>query len=647
MLKRSKLVRMRVVNIGCIGPEGLTIDLDNILCIVGANNSGKSTLLKAYELAVGTISFKKEDRCQRADESPSSVEIWVHIPDGTKNISDDWKEEEGDLKLVRSIWEWSKDDFKKTRKTWDKEAQAYSETEKASGLDTVFTSKLPKPFRIGSLENPETEHKALLTIIIQPIAEQLKRIMNDESSALSKLLKSISAEAKGPVDEHNNLIQTIKGDLNKSHNEIFPNLSIDLNVGIGDIKIDPLAELLKASKFKFKEGCDEIDWNQQGTGSQRALFWAMMQVRSKLATSQELVKLKSKQIEEKLKAIKKLTSEISKIKTAQKIQEKQDAIALLENEISLLRETETLSINDTDDVALPSYMLLIDEPEIALHPNAVRAASKYLYSLANDPSWQVMLTTHSPIFINPLEKHTTIVRIDRSENNPSPKTYISDKVSFSEEEIKNLKMLTRFDLNLAEMFFGQHPIIIEGDTEFAAFEAVMNKNPVKYPISSRPILIRARGKYTIPSLVKMLTHFKVPFTVLHDCDSIYNNNGNKNNAWTANLTINQTLLDSRSQGVKVIHRISIPYFEYAHIPLEVNDAGELIESTSKDKLYEMWSRVHFDLEVENSVMEVLDELININSPEETLYDDIESHLVEQINEWTTKHSLKDKRYIKD
>jgi predicted ATP-dependent endonuclease of OLD family len=51
-------------------------------------------------------------------------------------------------------------------------------------------------------------------------------------------------------------------------------------------------------------------------------------------------------------------------------------------------------------------MLLIDEPEVALHPNGIRAASQYLYELAKDISWQVMLTTHSPLFINPFEDNT-------------------------------------------------------------------------------------------------------------------------------------------------------------------------------------------------------------------------------------------------
>ncbi|MCZ5768770.1 hypothetical protein O5340_02120 [Escherichia coli] len=45
---------------------------------------------------------------------------------------------------------------------------------------------------------------------------------------------------------------------------------------------------------------------------------------------------------------------------------------------------------------------------------AARAAQAHLYELGKHPDWQVLLTTHSPYFINPLEDHTTIARMQRS-----------------------------------------------------------------------------------------------------------------------------------------------------------------------------------------------------------------------------------------
>ncbi|WP_353619061.1 AAA family ATPase [Paracidovorax cattleyae] len=46
-VNRSKLVRITVRNIGCIGEDGVAIALDNVVCLVGKNNAGKSTILRA------------------------------------------------------------------------------------------------------------------------------------------------------------------------------------------------------------------------------------------------------------------------------------------------------------------------------------------------------------------------------------------------------------------------------------------------------------------------------------------------------------------------------------------------------------------------------------------------------------------------
>jgi predicted ATP-binding protein involved in virulence len=53
----SKLVRITVRNIGCIGNDGVEVELDNVVCLVGKNNAGKSTVLRAYELAKGSVAF--------------------------------------------------------------------------------------------------------------------------------------------------------------------------------------------------------------------------------------------------------------------------------------------------------------------------------------------------------------------------------------------------------------------------------------------------------------------------------------------------------------------------------------------------------------------------------------------------------------
>ena len=641
MAERSRLVKMRIENIGCIGPEGLEVQLDNILTIVGANNTGKSTILKAYELAVGTEKFEQEDRCLRALDRPSSVEIWVHIPEGMANIAEKWKSKEGENLVVRSKWEWAVGSTSKIRRTWDPEIDNYAEDDTASGLDTVFTARLPQPLRIGTLEDPEKEHQTLLKIVLQPIIDKLKSLMQTEDSELNKISQSFISTAQKPVEEEKTNINKVSSDINKSHNAIFPNLSIALDIGLGNLEIDPTKLLINNSKIKFNDWGDEVEWNKQGTGSQRALFWSILQVRSRLKSVADIVESNKKEIIDLGKQLTKLKRDIVNKKRPDTIKKYEEDIASIKRKIESLKvsDPEKLLTEKTSELSLPGYMLLIDEPEVGLHPNAIRSASLYLYNLATDPSWQIMITTHSPLFVNPLQDHTTILRIERNDKNLTPKSYKSDSVSFSVEEKENLKMLNKFDQALAEMFFGPKPVIVEGDTEYAAFEFLM-RNQSDYPMSNRPVLIRARGKDTINLIIRMLEHFEVSYSVLHDSDF-----RTRGVAWSANERIYRSIDTSRKNGCKVIHRISIPTFEFQHLPCEYDEKRKLKEHPNKEKPWNFISKMKGSNEISKSVKQVFDELVSDISNENQFKNEQMKSLNLAVDKWANKNCPKDERFI--
>ncbi len=644
----SRLVRMRVCNLGCIGPEGCEIALDSVLCLVGANNTGKSTILRAYELALGTATFEPaNDLCRRAGDAPATVEIWVHIPEGMANIAEKWKEREGDLRLVRSKWEWRNETgWSKIRTTWNPEAGEYSADDKASGLDTVFNSRLPVPFRIGSLEDPDAEHKKLLTLVLQPIAENIQKQMANADSELRKTIAVVGELARAPVDEERGRLDGLRTDLNRSHNAIFPDLRMDFDIGIGEVEINPLQMLLKNSKLKFTDWLDEVSWAQQGTGSQRALFWTMLQVRSRLKTIADIADQNQKSIDDLRKRVKKLQGDAEKVKKEETKQAKYEEILQIEQQIAALSQAkpEELLAKQAQELSLPGYMLLIDEPEVALHPNAIRAASRYLYNLTDDRAWQAILATHSPLFIDPLHDHTTIVRLARSEANPTPKTYRSDSATFSPDEKENLKILNRFDQGLAEMFFGQLPVIIEGDTEYAAFELLMNKYPDQFPLSRKPVLVRARGKHTMLLIMQILSEFRVPFAILHDADSPLRSDGKANGSWDANVKIHEAIGRIRKQGVRVVHRVSMPGFEYVHLPLQHSKDGELIETSPKDKPWRIVQAIKEDEKVAASILSVLTDLISSESGESPYPDNFEKMLLAEVQAWAKIHCPKDLRF---
>lgn len=282
MAERSHLVRMHIRNIGCIGNDGLTIALDEIVCLVGPNNAGKSTVLRAYELAVRQAELRPDDFNRNSQGFPASVELWVHIPKSAANVDEEWKEQVDGLSLVRSKWEWPPNGGKPTRTTWDPKVNEYAEDGKASGLDAVFNSRLPQPFRIGSLDNPHEEHKKLLNLVLEPVTRKYRALMEDDHSPLSKKIAELKAEAEKPVADFKEQLDKIQSQVNSSYQQVFNTAEIRLTVSLGDIGFDPQKSLGIGSRVDIAEKDGQARWDQQGTGSQRALFWSMLQVRSEL-----------------------------------------------------------------------------------------------------------------------------------------------------------------------------------------------------------------------------------------------------------------------------------------------------------------------------------------------------------------------------
>lgn len=573
MIKRSKLLKLAVRNLGCVGPEGVEVALDNVVCLVGKNNAGKSTILRAYELAIKPTLFSgPRDRCRWAAESePSVVELDVHIPEGVANVDEKWKTPSGDHLVVRSQWEWSPDGSF-VRRTWDPEAGAWSDGEKAGGADNVFKSRLPRPLRIGSLQDASETQAVLLALALSPFAKELGDLQKDPTSDLAKSVSNLATIVSGLTKTHEDRFTQIAGQVHDGFAGVFPGLGIRLEVAMAEPKYD-LEKLLKeGSGIRVTDGDVETSLEQQGSGARRALFWSMLTVHNQLSRRNET----EAALEKAVKAAKK------------------DAKAAAIEKLEAFRKGEKAP--DDDDPAFPGYLLLIDEPENALHPMAARAAQRHLYKLAEDPDWQVILTTHSPYFVNPLEDHTTIVRLERSGGDKSSlgsKTYRADDVVFDADTKRNLKAIQQMDVGFSEVFFGSHPILVEGDTEHAAFIAAIVE--ADHELADRATVIRARGKAILPGLITMLRHFRVPFSIVHDVDWPFNHEGGGNGMWTINQSIYDAILECRLAGIAVRHRCSIPDFERS---LGGSELG-------KDKPLSAYLRVSGDAELREKLQQFL------------------------------------------
>jgi len=545
MPTRSKLMRMKIRNIGCIGDKYLTVALDDVVCLVGQNNAGKSTVLKAYELArSGANQFSTLDRCKWAPEDePSEVILDIHIPEGISNIDRKWKFKDEDALVVRSKWQWQPSEFKRIRKTWDPEQQEWADDGKAGGADSVFNSRLPMALRIGSLDDAEESEEKLLTFLLTPLVQDLSRKEKDPQSDIFKARESLNDAVNDAAKEYKKLFDDVSEKITDSFSSSFDDLEVNLNINNEKMSFDFKKAMKDSSGLIIQEHNADTLLTQQGTGARRALLWAAIQVYTEV----------SQEKEKREKIIKDIKKQLEKEK---------DLIENFQNNLTNLDNNAELPL-DENDPALPGCLLLIDEPENALHPLAARAAQQHLYQLAKLPSWQVMITTHSPHFINPFVDHTTIVRLERKKEDRAgtvrPLTYRADTIDFERPTKRRLQALQQLDVSLAEVFFGSYPILVEGDTEHAAFLAAIlepNNN-----LAQEITIVRARGKALLCPLIRMLRHFKISFSIIHDSDAPYTIAGKSNSMWTENQKIWEEIEECRRQNIEVRHRICIPDFE--------------------------------------------------------------------------------------
>lgn len=637
---RSKLVRLTVRNIGCIGNDSLEIELDNIVCLVGKNNAGKSTVLRAYELAKGSVAFDvSRDRCQHAPhDQPSEVQLEVHIPEGIGNVDPKWKTKRDGLLIVKSRWQWEAPEYQKVRTTWDPTgghdgSGAWADDGKAGGADPVFSSRLPRPLRIGSLDDADKTEDLLLGLALSPLLAGLEAERTNPDSNLAKSIASVSQHMDAISSLHEEHFNKIAGQVSTGFRGVFPRLDVQLKIGAAPL-VPKVADLVKnGSSLRVTDGVADTGLSQQGTGARRALFWAMLQVHNELSRDREI------RIEYRKRLEKQVGDADKKLQKAKEA-EKPALIEALSNAKTLLEAHDGGAPipESPDDPAFPGYLLLIDEPENALHPMAARAAQRHLYKLAESPDWQVVMTTHSPYFINPFEDHTTIVRLERPSEGAAepivPRTYRSDRIEFEGDDKQRLQALQHIDPSFSEVFFGSYPLLVEGDTEHAAFMASILER--QHGLMDEVTVIRARGKAILVPLIKVMTHFKIDFGIVHDCDSPFNKNGHANGMWTENKKIRNAVTTARESGINARHRISVPDFE--------RFLGG--DEESKDKPLNTYLRVSVEDELAERIQALLSALFS--SEQHEPFGDGEhggaefmSWLNTTVQVWATENGLQD------
>ncbi|MHB0885788.1 MAG: ATP-dependent nuclease [Bacillota bacterium] len=199
--------------------------------------------------------------------------------------------------------------------------------------------------------------------------------------------------------------------------------------------------------------------------------------------------------------------------------------------LSLLELLAELMIARSAEEGRPSQkmLLLIEEPEIYLHPQMERKMRDVLLQIARSGTAQVICTSHSPIFIDLADRHDGIVLAERQGEITRLRQRKDDLFAGKgqKDERSRLRMLLDFDPAVNEAFFSREVCLVEGDSEVASIEATAQKlldsgllSAENYLQARRNVaMVNCRGKWTILAFQRVLNGFDIPHRVVHDSDS--------------------------------------------------------------------------------------------------------------------------------
>ncbi len=169
--------------------------------------------------------------------------------------------------------------------------------------------------------------------------------------------------------------------------------------------------------------------------------------------------------------------------------------------------------------ALPSIIVAIEEPEIYQHPIRARAFARTLGELSQQPGVQVVLATHSPYFVQP-EQFAALHRFTYLGGETSvANATISSVASASSIEVGKVeKAITSYvPTEFAEGFFADAVVLVEGQTDRVVLEAIAAKLGQELDRSGVTIL-SVEGKGGLRVARAILTSLGIPTYVVADGD---------------------------------------------------------------------------------------------------------------------------------
>lgn len=522
-----RLTYIKIQNFRSI--ECCEINLRDYTSLIGPNNSGKSTVLRAIEMFLNqskpeiddwrkdkniTVTdpvvieglFEEIQNWERDTPGVAGIvyngkirlrQISTQVEDEKKNIkieskfeaflkeetiqgwSDKWAELSENLKeIARACDVNNGTDWRnvgKRERVKQEIRLSYSQliqygdenwTDKGISIDAALKQAIPQAIIVPAVRDASDDTKpnasssfgTLMKQVIIPAIEA-----SDEYEGLRKAVNALSDKIRGKDDQQLEIIRTITDELSKRMSSI-----IETRVLVNLDPPDTNKFLGTSTTVRIDDGI-ETPIHLQGHGVQRSLIFALIELIAK-------------------------------------------------------REAAVIDSNGKPS-RQKATVLLFEEPELYMHPHLMRRLKHALIGISKSDNWQVIITTHSPFLLDVANDPLSLVIFQRSGSRENRISQLKTDPFIKDDESRDDRMALRASLDfhptVAEAFFAERVVLVEGDTELAVFrhsDKLLSLTNIDKRKCDNTSVVSCGGKWTIPSMAKLLSDFGIPFRVIHDLD---------------------------------------------------------------------------------------------------------------------------------
>jgi hypothetical protein len=162
--------------------------------------------------------------------------------------------------------------------------------------------------------------------------------------------------------------------------------------------------------------------------------------------------------------------------------------------------------------------VLIEEPEMYLHPQAQRYLKRLLVDLVDAEQAQIITTTHSPVFAD-MTRFRSLRLLRNGAGGATIGTRVKDPddLSFLDNELARAKLTQYFNAESAEVLFSRGALLVEGHGDRLAALEVAKRMGLDVDGEGLSV-VDCGGKNALPFYARVCRSLAIPFVVLHDSD---------------------------------------------------------------------------------------------------------------------------------